>query len=100
MKSMFGYRQHQPYGLSQAIPTLLYGLPQLHKPYDSYSTHPLINRYTHTHYSTAWPAGKVQGLHNTASTIAHSHCLALTYNSLHKAKRTQGWDFQKRCCRW
>jgi len=29
MKSMFGYMQYQPYGLSQAIPT--YGLLQLDK---------------------------------------------------------------------
>jgi len=31
----------------------------------------------------------LQGLHKAASTIAHSsHCLAVTYNSLHKAKHT------------
>ena len=57
-----------------------YGLLQLHKPY---TTHKQI--YTHMHNGLAC---KVQGLHNAASTIAHSHCFAFTYNSLHKVKRT------------
>jgi len=40
-------------------------------------------------------------LHNAASTIARSHCLAFTNNSLCRAKRThRGPDFQKRCCWW
>jgi len=42
--------------------------------------------YSHTHNGLSC---KVQGLHNAASTIAHSHYLAFTYNSLHRAKRTQ-----------
>jgi len=38
----------------------------------------------------------MQGLHSAASTIAHSHCLAGTYNSLHKEKRThRGQHFEK-----
>jgi len=46
-------------------------------------------------------ACKVRGLHNAASTNAHSHRFAFIYTSLHQAKRThRGRDFQKRCCRW
>jgi len=90
---MFGCTQHQPYGLSQAISTLPY-------PYGlSVTSHTArISRYAHTHTGLAC---KVQGLHNAASTTAHSHCLAFTCNSLHRAKRThRGPDFQKRCCCW
>jgi len=88
MKSMFGYMQIQPYGLSKAIPTYPYGLLQ---------TAPM-NRCMHTHNGLIC---KVQVLHNAASIITHSHCLAFTYNSLHRAKLThRGPDFQKRCCSW
>ena len=38
-------------------------------------------------------------LHNAASIIAHSHYLAVTYNSLYKAK-WQGTRLQKRYCSW
>jgi len=48
-----------------------------------------------------WLGLHVQGLRNAASTIAHSQCLAFTYNTLHKVTRIRrGWDFQKRCCCW
>jgi len=45
---MFGYRQYQPYGLSQAIPTLPYphGLSVT-------SLTARINRYPHTHSGLA-----------------------------------------------
>ena len=57
-----------------------------------------LNKYMHTHNGLAC---KVQGLHNAANTIAHSHCLAFTCNSLHRAKRThRGPDFQKTSCCW
>jgi len=83
MKSRFGNTPYQPYGLPQAISTLW--------SVTSHTAH--INRYTHTHNALAC---KVQGLHNAANTIAHSHCLAFTSTSLHKAKRThRGRDFQK-----
>jgi len=48
--------------------------------YKPYSTHKQV--YTHAQRLD------LQGLHNAASTIAHSHCLAFTCNSLHTAKRT------------
>jgi len=76
-------------GFSQAIPTL-----SLWFVITSHTTS--INKYTHNALACT-----VQGLHNTASTIAHSHCLAFTYNTVHSAKRTpRGPDFQKRCCCW
>jgi len=45
-----------------------------------------INRYVHTHNQ----------LHNAASTIAHSCCLAFTT----QGETHRGSDFEKRCCRW
>jgi len=69
MKSMFGCMQYQPYGLSQAIPNLPY-------PYGLTSQTARISRYTHKHSGLAF---KVQGLHNAASTTAHSHyCTSLS----------------------
>ena len=75
------------YGLSQAIPTLTLRSVISHTVPIIYDDHKQV--YTHTHDGLAC---KVQGLHNRASTTAHSHCLAFTYNSLHKAKRTHTGD--------
>jgi len=79
------HKPHQPY----AIPMVCY----------NFTSHAAsINSYTHIHNSLAC---RVQGLYNAANTIAHSNCLAFTYNSLHRAKRThRGPNFQKRCCCW
>jgi len=52
-----------------------------------------INKYTHNSL-----ANKVQGLHNMASTIAHSHFLGFTYSSLlnQGETHTQGTRLSKK----
>jgi len=78
------------------FPPLVAGLPSPRVSYNPYTTP--MNRYMHMHNGLTC---KVQGLHNTASAIAHSHCLAFVYISLHRAKRThRRSDFQKRCSCW
>ena len=79
-----GYTRYQPHGLSQAIPTLW--------PVTSHT--PPINTYTHNSLAcTVCTTRQAQ--------VTPSHCLAFTYNSLHKAKRIhRGRDFQKWCCHW
>jgi len=89
MKSMLGYTRHQPYGLSQAIPTPHFGLLQAM----------IQNPYTGLRLRTmAWPARSAQG--GKHKPHPHTALLALINNSLHKVKRThRGRDFKKRCWR-
>ena len=72
-----------------------YGLLQLHKPY---STRKQV--YAHAQ-RLGLQSARSAHRGKLSRTLWHSHYLALTYTSLHKAKRTnRARDFHKRCCRW
>jgi len=85
MKSMLGYTRHQPYGLSQAIPTPHFGLLQAM----------IQNPYTGLRLRTmAWPARSAQG--GKHKPHPHTALLALIKFTTQGETHTQGTRLQKK----
>jgi len=80
MQYMFGYRQHQPYGLSQVIPTL-WSVTGLTAP---------IYSYMAKHAQPNGLACEVQSLHKAASAMErHTHTASLLLiNIIHYTRCT------------